>query len=274
MKPIIKYQGGKTKELPLIKKLLPPNITAVIEPFCGGAAVSWALNKPAVLNDINKDLINLYEVVKDPTVFHTLLDAVNTLKTKEHDDLEKEYYDARDTLNQGTGAPLDRALAYIIVRQLCFSGMERYNSKGEFNVPFGHYKRFSCNLTEEHHLRIQSWQIHECDFHYMFKFGHPTDLIFIDPPYLDRLGYTRGDGGYELHERLVEEMKDTKAKWMFIHSDHEFYREELKDFVWHEQDFGYSQRFGRDKDHSNAAVKHIYVTNYEHGFANTPQLPI
>ena len=118
MKPIIKYQGGKTKELPLIKKLLPPNITAVIEPFCGGAAVSWALNKPAVLNDINKDLMNLYEVVKDPTVFHTLLDAVNTLKTKEHDDLEKEYYDARNTLNQGTGAPLDRALAYIIVRQL------------------------------------------------------------------------------------------------------------------------------------------------------------
>ena len=276
MKPIIKYQGGKTKELPLIKKMLPPNITAVIEPFCGGAAVSWALNKPAVLNDINEDLINLYKVVKDSNTFQfdMLLGAVNNLKDKEHDDLEKEYYNARDMLNQGTGLPLDRALAYIIVRQLCFSGMERYNSKGEFNVPFGHYKKFSCNLSEQHHLMMQSWQIHKCDFQYMFKFAHPTDLIFIDPPYIDRLGYTGGDGGDELHERLVEEMKTTKAKWMFIHSDHEFYREELKDFVWYEQDFGYSQRFGKDRDHSNAAVKHIYVTNYEHGFAKTPQLPI
>ena len=37
------------------------------------------------------------------------------------------------------------------MRQLCFSGMERYNSEGKFNVPFGHYKKMSCNLSPDHH---------------------------------------------------------------------------------------------------------------------------
>ena len=39
MKPVVKYQGGKTKELSLIKQLAPP-YKRIIEPFCGGAAVS------------------------------------------------------------------------------------------------------------------------------------------------------------------------------------------------------------------------------------------
>ena len=56
------------------------------------------------------------------------------------------------------------------------------------------------------------------------------DWIFLDPPYLDRLGYTTGDGGNNLHLRLVHAMKNTKAKWLLIHSDCEFYREMLKDY--------------------------------------------
>ena len=42
MKPIIKYQGGKTRELPIIKKLAPTEFNRIIEPFAGGAAVSFA----------------------------------------------------------------------------------------------------------------------------------------------------------------------------------------------------------------------------------------
>ena len=49
---------------------------------------------------------------------------------------------------------------------------------------------------------------------------------------------------------------------MIIHSDHEFYRENYKDFNIIEKDFAYAQRFGKDKDHSGASVKHLYITNY------------
>ena len=266
LKPIVKYMGGKSRELPLIKQLLPKQFTRVVEPFCGGAAVSFGLGYPALMSDINRDVINLYSVVANAELYPELQLIVNTIKTLEHDDLEKEFYSAREAINQPWSCvdPYRRALSYIIVRQLCFSGMERYNAKGEFNVPFGHYKRFSCNLSPDHHEYLKK----KCIFRYgsfvdLFEQINADDFVLIDPPYLERLGYTQGDGGLSLHEDLLNCLKATRGQWMIIHSDHEFYRESYKDFNIIEKDFAYAQRFGKDKDHSGAKVKHLYITNYD-----------
>ena len=58
LRPIVKYMGGKTRELPLIKQLAPTQFSRVVEPFCGGAAVSFGLGYPALMSDINRDVIN------------------------------------------------------------------------------------------------------------------------------------------------------------------------------------------------------------------------
>jgi DNA adenine methylase len=257
--------GGKSRELPLIKQLLPKQFTRVVEPFCGGAAVSFGLRYNSLMSDINRDVINLYSVVANKELYPQLQLKVEYIKSLEHDDLEQEFYAAREAINQSWDCVdhLQRALSYIIVRQLCFSGMERYNAKGEFNVPFGHYKKFSCSLSPDHHQYLKK----NCSFRYgsfvdLFDQINETDFVFIDPPYLERLGYTQGDGGLSLHEELLSCLKATKGQWMIIHSDHEFYRESYKDFNIIEKDFAYAQRFGKDKDHSGASVKHLYITNY------------
>ena len=263
MKPIVKYQGGKTRELPLIKKLLPQSYDTVLEPFAGGAAVSFALGHRCILNDMNDALINMYRQVSHPTTFHEVFSHVNWLKTLEHDDLSVEYYKARDYINGGSRDPYTWAISYITVRQLCFSGMERYNKAGKFNVPYGHYKKFSCNLDWNHmkFLHQSGSSIYHGDFEPIFDMATEDDFIFIDPPYLDRLGYAHGND--TLHERLVSCMKRTKAKWLFIHSDHDFYRDALSDYHIMYKNFGYAQRFGKGKNHDNAQVSHMYVTNYE-----------
>ena len=264
MKPVIKYQGGKSKELPLIKQMLPRKFDRVVEPFCGGAAVSFGLQTPAVLNDINPMVINLYKVLQSSDYVH-VLNRINELKTYEHDALQEAYYIARNVINNPQDhSSLVQAISYIIVRQLCFSGMERYNSKGEFNVPFGHYKKMSCNLTPDHHTFLKKCIIRKGSFVDLFDLDSVTadDFVFIDPPYLERLGYTQGDGGDTLHEKLAQCLKSTDAKWMIIHSDHEFYRDTYKDFNIDDKDFAYAQRFGKGKDHSGAKVKHLYITNY------------
>ena len=263
MKPIVKYQGGKTRELPLIKTLLPQNYDTVLEPFAGGAAVSFALGHRCILNDMNDALINMYQQVSHPTTFHEVFSHVNWLKTLEHDDLSVEYYKARDYINGGSRDPYTWAISYITVRQLCFSGMERYNKAGKFNVPYGHYKKFSCNLDWNHmkFLHQSGSSIFHGDFERIFDMAGKNDFIFIDPPYLDRLGYAHGND--TLHERLVSCMKKSKAKWMFIHSDNDFYRDALSEYHIFYKKFGYAQRFGKNKNHDAAQVSHMYVTNYE-----------
>ena len=262
MKPIIKYQGGKRKELPLIKKMLPRQFDRVVEPFCGGAAVAFELQIPAILNDINQMVINLYKVLQSDS-YIKVLNHINVIKTYEHDALQQAYYAARDVINNPDDhTPEIQAVSYIIVRQLCFSGMERYNAKGEFNVPFGHYKKMSCNLTPDHHTFLSKCDIRQGSFVDLFDDVTADDFVFIDPPYLERLGYTQGDGGDILHEELARCLKSTNAKWMIIHSDHEFYRESYRDYNIIDKDFAYAQRFGKDKDHTGAKVKHLYITNY------------
>ncbi len=293
MKPVIKYQGGKSKELPLIKQMLPQQFNRVVEPFCGGAAVSFELQTPALLSDINSMVINLYKVLQSDDYLQ-VLNHIKKVGTYEHDALQKEYYTARDVINnQHNHSPITLAISYIIVRQLCFSGMERYNTNGDFNVPFGHYKRLSCNLSPDHHMFLKKCDVRLSSFVDVFKDVTSNDFVFIDPPYLDRLGYTQGDGGDSLHEELAQCLKSTDAKWMIIHSDHTFYRESYKDFNIMDKDFAYAQRFGKEKkdnkivgetlnifdlvgehddtkieaplekDHSGAKVGHLYIANYE-----------
>ena len=264
MKPVIKYQGGKTKELSRIKEIAPKIIRRVVEPFCGGSAVSLHYGDTCVLNDINKAVINLYREIGGDN-YPTIQRRIDEIKTYGHDELSEVYYSSRDIINDpDRHSNVDRAIAYIVMRQLCFSGMERYNSEGKFNVPFGHYKKMSCNLSPDHHnFFSRKATIYNRDAIDIIDECVEDDWIFLDPPYLDRLGYTTGDGGNNLHLRLVHAMKNTKAKWLLIHSDCEFYREMLKDYNIITKNFKYMQNFGKDKDHSGSQVQHLYITNYE-----------
>ena len=65
MNSFLKYPGGKTKELQIIKEFLPIKINRYFEPFVGGGSVYLNLNiKQSFINDKSKDLINLYKFVK------------------------------------------------------------------------------------------------------------------------------------------------------------------------------------------------------------------
>ena len=85
MKPVIKYQGGKSKELSRIKEIAPKTIHRVVEPFCGGSAVSLHYGDTCVLNDINKAVINLYrEVGGDNYLTIQRIHYIRTLKILYH----------------------------------------------------------------------------------------------------------------------------------------------------------------------------------------------
>ena len=259
MKPIVKYQGGKSKELPIIKQYIGRENKNIAEPFCGGAAVSFYFERPSTLVDINHNIINLYQTVSNEKDFKELFKKVNELKNAEHDLLETTYYAARDYINLYRDVfdydPV-KAFYYIVLRQLCFSGMERYNSDGEFNVPFGHYKTFSCNLEQKHSNFLQTCKVVHGSF---VDVDFEDSFIFLDPPYLDRLGYAKEND--LLHTELLKFVQDLKNPWLLIHSDNRFYTENYSDYNIVSNDFTYGQRFGKDKNHSGANTQHLYISN-------------
>ena len=260
MKPIIKWQGGKRKELPHIRPFIPDNISNIAEPFCGGAAVAFDNEGIAYLNDNNPHLINLYRVLQSSENFDRMMECIEDAKASP-EKLETLYYSSREIVNTyDFSDPFKAAWAFLVLRQQCFSGMERYNRSGGFNVPWGRYKTFSCSLSIEHHHFLRASYITGMDA-LAFIDTLPADtFLFLDPPYLERLGYKHGDGGLDLHASLAAKLKAIDLPFLLVHSDDDFYRQAYADFNITEVSFKYSQQF-KGRDMAKSKVVHLNIRN-------------
>ena len=149
MKPIIKWSGGKSKELPVVRQHKPDKFKVYHEPFVGGGAVWFDLNHSKnVVSDNFVELIEFYNTIKEykqecidyinkTVVEYNSIDK-SVLNKDQFGELGKKYYyHYRD--NEFI-EPLDNALKFYLLRQLSFSGMLRFSSDGNFNIPFGWYK--------------------------------------------------------------------------------------------------------------------------------------
>jgi DNA adenine methylase len=202
MKPLVKYRGGKSKEIPHLIKHIPQYSGRYIEPFFGGGALFFHLEpKKAIINDINSKLIAFYLGVKDN--FQTLktelaeiekLYVVNRRKFEElksktpeervDDENEPIYYQIRDMFNDLTEKKYSDALLYFFINKTAYSGMIRYNAKGEFNVPYGRYANLNTSLvTNAHNKLLSNTEIYNLDYSEIFKMSKADDFIFLDPPY-------------------------------------------------------------------------------------------
>lgn len=263
MKPFVKWQGGKSKEMKYISNFIPSNVSSISEPFAGGAAVSFNFEVSSYLNDLNGRIINIYRIVQNPETFVRLLGDIEKLKMMNKSELSDAYYAARDYINEHTIAEdeYEYALQFLIVRQQSFSGMERYNSKGEFNVPWGRYKSFSCNLTAKHHQHLKNCILSSVDFCDHIDTLPENTFLFLDPPYLERAGYENKDGGMDLHSRMADKLHSIKNPFLIVHSEHEYYLDAYKDFHIAKIPFKYSQQFNGGNYDAN--VMHLYITNYQ-----------
>lgn len=266
MKPIFKYSGGKKREAKFLATLVDPNSKRIVEPFCGGAALSFYLEKPALVADVRKDVITTLNVVKDAALYPEFQRRCDDLsKVTDVTELERTFYAQRDDMWQ-CDEPLDVAWRFIVIRQLVFSGMDRINAKtGKENAPFGWYKQFKCNLSRAHHDLLQTWEIRQQPFEHTFEQLRDGDAVFSDPPYLDRNSTYDGthDPGLEMHQRLQACHDACDHSWLLVHCRHAAYEAFAARHETTSRSFTYSQNFvGRDN--SKSKTEHIYVRNGLH----------
>lgn len=217
--PILKWAGGKRQLVPQILGRLPRKMKTYYEPFVGGAAVFFALAREterrferAVLSDRNKDLIALYEAIRDD------VDGVIE-KLSELPHSEQDYYRIRDEHRPRSKAA--KAARLIYLNKTGYNGLYRVNSKGEFNVPFGRYAR--PKICDEPRLRaaaavLQGVELLVEDFEVVCKRAKKGDAVYLDPPYLpvsatsSFASYHSVPFGLLEHERLARTFAQLKRR--------------------------------------------------------------
>lgn len=196
--PVIKWSGSKRSQCENIIKYFPKEIDTYYEPFCGGASVCRALMESKdhkvnkfVCSDLNRDLINLWNAVKNrPKEVADYYKILWTEMNKNDDKAIKRAYfeNVRERYNKERN-PLD----FMFIMRTTTNGMPRYNSKGEFNNSF-HITRNGINPDTLEKI-IFEWsdllnknnvEFRHCS--YIEIEPQENDFIYMDPPYANTKG--------------------------------------------------------------------------------------
>lgn len=219
--PFVKWAGGKRQLLPQIKERMPKTYKNYYEPFVGGGAVTFELlPENAVINDINKSLINAYrQICHEPEAF---LQMIHKLDSQMWEDGKEYYYLIREHYNNKMMKEeydVELAAMFVFINKHCFNGLYRVNGKGLFNVPYNNSRKASVEdaVIMEISKYLKSVTILEGDFERACKNASKEDFVFIDSPYAPLNpssfeSYTKEGFDIQSHRRLAKLFDDLTAR--------------------------------------------------------------
>jgi DNA adenine methylase len=199
LSPPLKWAGGKRWQVPHLRPIWAAHAhRRLVEPFCGGLAVTLGLNPDrALLNDVNPHLINFYRWIRKGL----------RVTGVPFENQEAAYYAHRARFNAllhaGKGHTQEAAALFYYLNRTGYNGLCRFNSRGEFNVPFGRYK--TINYTRdfrEYRGRLADWEFTIGDFEALELTA--DDFVYADPPYdVEFTAYSRGGFSWDDQERTA-----------------------------------------------------------------------
>ncbi|MEM7770983.1 MAG: DNA adenine methylase [Cyanobacteria bacterium P01_E01_bin.6] len=234
-RPFLKWAGGKSRVLPQYLPYFPEH-TTYYEPFIGGGAIFfYLLPGQAVLADINEELVNVYRCIRNDVEA-----MIEQLAVHQENHCKDYYYDVRS--NPGSHA-IARAARFLYLNKTCFNGLYRENSKGQFNVPIGRYKK--PTICDPSLLRAASCALkpvaiaHEPFEAILGRAKTSSDFVYFDPPYFpisatsnftgyNRYSFTKDDQ-IRLRDAFVT-LAERGVKVMLSNSDCLFIRELYEGF--------------------------------------------
>lgn len=274
--PFIKWVGGKRGLLTQILPFFPKKFNNYHEPFLGGGAVFFELyslgllkNKKIYLSDINSELINTYNVVKNNP--NELINNLENFKEKH----SKEFYyktreiDRKEDFNKLTN--IERATRFIYLNKTCFNGLYRVNKQGQFNTPIGSYK--NPNITNRDIIMSASKALQNAiiltkPFAKVIDNANKNDLVYFDPPYYP-LNVTSSFTAYNENDFLDDKQKelfnvfeklDKKGCFVFhSNSDTEFIKNMYKKY---NINFVQANRFINSKSNGRGKINEVLIRSF------------
>lgn len=269
--PVVKWVGGKRQLLNEIEKYIP-KYTKYYEPFVGGGAVLFHLQpQKAVINDINSELINLYQVIKD-----NVEELINDLA--KHENEADYFYDVRgwdrDKEKYSSLSNVEKASRIIYLNKTCYNGLFRVNRAGEFNSPFGNYK--NPNIVNGPVLRAVNIYFNKAnitfkcgDFEEAVKGIRKGSFVYFDPPYYpvsNSANFTGYDkGGFDRDEqmrlkKLCDRLNKRGIKFLLSNSATDFILELYEDY---KIEIVKAKRVINSQGDKRGEVAEVLVRNYE-----------
>ncbi len=199
-KPFIKWVGGKGQLIPQLQELLPEDFQSwedvtYIEPFVGGGAMLFYMLqtypniKKAVINDINPDLTQCYNVIKHKP--QELIVSLRVIQDQyysiETEDEKRDFFMVqRERYNTKQLSDIENTTLFMFLNRTCFNGLYRVNKSGLFNVPFGRY--MTPTICDEDTIMadselLQKVEILNGDFENTLDEANDTSFFYFDPPY-------------------------------------------------------------------------------------------
>ena len=243
--PIVRWVGSKKRILNKILENVPEEFEDYYEPFVGGGIVFLYMpyENKVILNDSNKDLMNLYERIKNDS--KKLIKKVdryekNYLAHKESDRKEA-YLDIRDKFNKlkDTKDPkelIERAALYISINKTGFSGLFQINKDGILTTGYGRVKNpkfYKKDQIEKFSKKLKGVKLMNTDYRKALKKAKKGDFIYLDPPYVPddlneyNMKYTKDcwtENDFLDLVDLVEELDERGCYVMLSNSDSKFIR--------------------------------------------------
>lgn len=199
--PVIKWSRSKRSQAEEILKYFPKEIDNYYEPFCGGCSVLRRLldsnikAKNYICSDLNKDLINLWNMIKDNPnqLIEDYEEYWNVFKNN-----KEYYYTIRKEFNEDK-----QPQKFLFLLRTCANGLSRFNSKGEFNSPVHNgrngikpetFKKI-CNAWSE--LLNENNVKFICQSYENIK-TNKNDFMYLDPPYANTKGMYYGVLNYNI----------------------------------------------------------------------------
>jgi DNA adenine methylase len=197
--PPLKWAGGKRWQVPFVEALWKNHShRRLVEPFCGGLAMALGLNAGrALLNDVNPHLINFYRWIA--CGLHPSIPMRND---------EALFYRHRDRFNElvraGRHEEREAAELFYYMNRTAYNGLCRFNSDGEFNTPFGQYRKINyARSFSAYRDAFAAWEFTTDDFGALRI--QPDDFIYADPPYdVEFTAYSQGGFSWNDQVRAAE----------------------------------------------------------------------
>jgi DNA adenine methylase len=292
VKPFLKWAGGKNQLIPAIRHAMPEQLHTLpsftyVEPFVGsGAVFFWMMREypnisHAIINDVNKDLINAYKTIQQHPDELTERLARLQIKYRELRTMEQQklfYEKVRDAFNKRSTNKVLHTSRLIFLNKTCYNGLYRVNRKNQFNVPFGRYANPKiCDPVKIAMVSkvLQKATILNGDYSKTLECVEGEAFFYCDPPYKP-ISMTSSFNSYADKEFDDEEQKrlrlfcdaltGKKINWLLSNSDvqNEYPDNNFFDELYH----GYSIRrvtarrmINTDAD-KRGRISELLISNY------------